>query len=252
MFDELVCECDCRLIERDYIYPADFKNWAIPQAQHEWILLLDADERVPEELAAEVRQVLEKPPTDTDGYWIGRRSFFLGYEIRHCGWNTDDVIRLFRRDPSRYEARLVHEEIDLPKERLRKLHASMLHYTTWSTDNYLGKLNRYADAGATIKIDRESHRDKSAFSMLMRAPLRFVQLYVLRLGFLDGVPGLQVCMFTAFYSFLKQAKHWEKVHALPQPDPEADRLEGDAAQVTIDFNETQRALRRDKKQRWAA
>jgi hypothetical protein len=75
----------------------------------------------------------------------------------------------------------------------------------------------------------------------MRAPLRFFQLYVLRLGFLDGIPGLQVCAFTAFYSFLKQAKLWEMNHAVLQPDPEAEPAVAADAASTLDFATAQRS-----------
>jgi glycosyltransferase involved in cell wall biosynthesis len=210
----------CRIIEREYINSANFKNWAIPQARNDWILLVDADERVTPELAAEVRQLLASPPADKDGFWIDRLGHYLGYRIDHCGWNADAVIRLFRRDMSRYKDRWVHSEIDLPAARVGKLKHSMLHYTMWDSDKYVYKLNRYASWGA-LNL-RDAGRRPSFFSMLTRAPLRFLQLYFLRLGFLDGVPGFQICVHTAYYAFLKQAKLWELHHALPQPDPEVD------------------------------
>jgi glycosyltransferase involved in cell wall biosynthesis len=209
----------CRIIEREYINSANFKNWAIPQARHEWVLLVDADERVTPELAEDIRRVLESPSPDLDGYWISRLNHFLGYPIKHCGWNTDDVIRLFRRDKSAYQKRWVHAEVELPPERVRRLAHPLLHYTTWDSDQFLYKLNRYAGWGALNMQDLG--RRPSALAMFTRAPLRFLQLYLLRLGFLDGIPGFQVCMYTAFYAYLKQAKLWEMQSALPQPDPES-------------------------------
>jgi glycosyltransferase involved in cell wall biosynthesis len=208
----------CRIIEREYVNSANFKNWAIPQARHEWILLVDADERVTPELAQEVRQVLHATPSSKDGYWIPRANHYLGYPIKHCGWNSDDVIRLFRRDESRYESRWVHAEVELPPTRVGKLKHPLLHYTTWDSDQYLYKLNRYAGWGA-LNL-RDAGRRPSLLAMLTRAPLRFLQLYFFRLGFLDGLPGFQICMHTAYYAFLKQAKLWEMHYGLPQPDPE--------------------------------
>jgi glycosyltransferase involved in cell wall biosynthesis len=210
----------CRIIERHYINSADFKNWAIPQAKHEWILLVDADERVTPQLAGEVRHVLESPPGDKDGFWIGRLGHYLGYQIIHCGWNADAVIRLFRRDRCRYKARWVHSEIELPASRVGRLKQELLHFTMWDSDKYVYKLNRYAGWGA-LNL-RDAGRRPSFFAMLTRAPFRFLQLYFFRLGFLDGVPGFQICVHTAYYAFLKQAKLWELHHALPQPDAEAE------------------------------
>jgi glycosyltransferase involved in cell wall biosynthesis len=210
----------CRIIEREYVHSANFKNWAIPQAQHPWVLIVDADERVTPQLAAEIRQELAAPNPAIDGYWIGRKNHFLGYHIAHCGWNRDDVLRLFRRDVGRYRERWVHAEIELDKSRVKRLKQPFEHYTTWSSDEYWRKMNRYASWGA-LNLRDEGHR-VSLLSMVFRAPLRFLQLYFLRLGFLDGVPGLHVCAYTAFYTFMKQARLWELERARQQPDPESD------------------------------
>jgi glycosyltransferase involved in cell wall biosynthesis len=223
----------CRIIEREYINSANFKNWAIPQARYPWVLLVDADERVTPELAEEVREVLKAPPRDKDGFWIPRANHYLGYRIKHCGWDSDDVIRLFRRDESQYEARWVHAEVDLPQQRLGKLKNPMLHYTTWDSDQYLYKMNRYATWGAMNFRDKAKR--PSLLAMLTRAPLRFLQLYFLRLGFLDGVPGFHICMHTAYYAFLKQAKLWEMHYGLPQPDPEAERAASAGHEPILSF-----------------
>jgi glycosyltransferase involved in cell wall biosynthesis len=220
----------CRIIERDYVNSANFKNWAIPQCRYPWVLVVDADERVTPELAKEIRDVLQAPPADKDGFWIDRANHYLGYRIKHCGWNSDAVIRLFRRDKSQYEQRWVHAEVDLPAERLGTLKHQFLHYTTWDSDQYLYKLNRYAGWGALNMRDKS--RRPSMLAMATRAPLRFLQLYFLRLGFLDGIAGFQICMHTAYYAFLKQAKLWELHHAIQQPDPEAE-IAGETEQEQI-------------------
>lgn len=212
----------CRVIEREYVNAADFRNWAIPQAQHEWVLIVDADERVTEELTAEIRHILSNPSSDIDGYWVDRDNHYLGHPIRHCGWSPDDVLRLFRRDVGRYQAGGTwHEEVDIPKERTRRLRNALLHYTTWSTNQYTEKLNHYANLGA--RNYQKKGRKPRALTLFLSAPVRFLQLYFLRLGFLDGLPGFHVCMYASFYSFLKKAKLWEMHCAHQQPDPEARR-----------------------------
>jgi len=210
----------CRIIEREYVHSANFKNWAIPQAQHPWVLIVDADERITPELTSEIRKTLAAPDPAVDGYWIGRKNHFLGYHIAHCGWDSDDVLRLFRRDRCRYRERWVHAEIELPKVRVRRLDNPLVHYTSWSSDEYWRKINRYASWGA-LNMRDEGHK-VNMLSMVFRAPLRFLQLYFLRLGFLDGMPGFHVCAYTAFYTFMKQARLWELHHAKPQPDPESE------------------------------
>ena len=192
----------CRIIERELIDFSNFKNWAIPQAKFPWLLVLDADERITPALATEIRHVLSRPPANRDGFWIGRSNFFMGQRIRHCGWNRDAVFRLFRRDVCRYTNRRVHEAIDVKPGRAGALQEKLDHYTVWTYDQYLAKLSHYTRLGAQDLHDRG--RRSSLFSLLVRVPLRFWQLYLLRLGFLDGAAGLQICMLTALGSFLKQ------------------------------------------------
>jgi glycosyltransferase involved in cell wall biosynthesis len=207
----------CRIIEREFVNYSDFKNWAIPQAQHEWVLIVDADERVTPELAGEIHQMLQSPPEHLDGFWIGRRNHFMGHEIKHCGWNTDAVFRLLRRDVCRYAPCRVHEGVLVKPRRAGRLKNRLLHYTYWSYDQYFDKYVNYTRWGA---MDYWDHGGRTGFLRLMFQPfLRFLQLYILRLGFLDGLPGLQICMLQSFFvSFVKQARLWEMEHALPQPD----------------------------------
>ena len=94
---------NCRIIEREYVNSADFKNWAIPQAKYEWVLIVDSDERVPPELAEEIRAVLENEDPGSDGYFIGRRNYLFGKLVKRSGWGKDSVLRLFRRDLARYK-----------------------------------------------------------------------------------------------------------------------------------------------------
>jgi glycosyltransferase involved in cell wall biosynthesis len=206
----------CRIIEREFINYADFKNWAIPQAKHEWVLLVDSDERVTPELAAEIKAILENPPSTIDGYWVYRRNFFMGQEIKHSGWDTDCVFRLIRRDKCRYGACRVHEEIFIDPKRTADLKQRLIHYTYWSYDQYFAKYLKYTKWGAEDMWDQGK---RATFANLLFRPfLRFLQLYVLKRGFLDGFAGLQICMLQAFFvSFMKQARLWEMEHAKPQP-----------------------------------
>ena len=211
----------CRVIEREYVCSADFKNWAIPQATHEWVLVVDADERVTPELAREIRAVVDGPDDPAkDAYWIGRDNHYLGHPIRRCGWANDGVVRLMRRDTCRYTDRWVHAEVDLPASRVGKLRGRFTHYTTWDSDHYSRKMIRYAEWGA--RNYHQAGKKPRLLKLILAAPARFVQLYVLRGGFLDGIPGLQVCMHSAYYSYQKQAKLWEMHYALQQPDPELE------------------------------
>jgi glycosyltransferase involved in cell wall biosynthesis len=208
----------CRIIEREYRYSADFKNWAIPQAKHPWVLLVDADERVTDKLADSIRRVLRNPPPDRDAYWASFDCYFLGHRLKYCGWNTK-AIRLFRRDTCRYEDRLVHADIEVDRRRVGWLKGKFLHYSIWSYDQFLAKYARYTTWGAQT-LHRRGRRATFA-SLLIRPMLRFVSLYFLRGGFLDGLPGLQACMLTAYYNtFVKQGKLWELTNVAAPPEHE--------------------------------
>ncbi len=198
---------DCRVIEREYRYSADFKNWAIPQASHPWVLIVDADERLSERLIQSIKAVLQKPAPQVLAYRISFACYFLGHHLKYSGWNND-AIRLIQRDSCRYHDRLVHADIDIPPEKVGKLKGRMRHYSITSYEQYFDKYLKYTSWGAEILLKKE--RRATFSSLFFRPVFRFLFLYLIRGGFLDGLPGLQVCMLTAFFNtFVKQAKLWE-------------------------------------------
>jgi glycosyltransferase involved in cell wall biosynthesis len=110
--EEIARQHGATLLQHEYRSPAAQKNWAIPHAGSDWVLCVDADERVTPELAREIRRTVSDPGAQ-NGYEIKRRNFFLGREIRYCGWQGDWVLRLFRRDRGRYAERQVHEVVEM-------------------------------------------------------------------------------------------------------------------------------------------
>ena len=214
---EIAAAHGARFVQHEYVNSATQKNWIIPQARHEWVLLVDADERVPPELASEIAAVLEGSPRH-DGYWIGRRNHFLGREMKHGGWETDAVIRFFRRDVARYEDREVHAEIVLPGP-LPTLRGRLDHYSFRSWRQYWPKIAKYTDWGASQAF-RDGKRAGRA-SIILRPVLRFLKMYVVRGGFLDGTEGAQLAMLGAFSVYLKYAKLWEMSRRARTERPEA-------------------------------
>src|SRR5262249_54662223 len=157
----------CRVIERAYINSADFKNWAIPQAQHEWVLVVDADERVTPELAREIQWLLASEPA-CDGYSLRRDNFFLGHAIRHCGWSTSRLVRLFRCDGSRYETRRVHANVIVASGKLGELVHPLEHHTALDLDRFVAKQVRYANWSALDAF--EAGNQATWFRLLTHAP----------------------------------------------------------------------------------
>jgi len=197
----------CRLIRGEWTGYAPFRNWAVSHVRHPWVLIVDADERVTPDLAAEIRKVLARPQKGVDGYKVGFITYFMGHRLRFSNWNRPSI-RLVRRERCRFEPKQVHERIVLEPSRVRRLRHKLLHYSISDCDDFLNKYAIYTRLAAGEMWYRG--RRAGFASLLIRPLLRFVSLYVIRGGFLDGIPGLQVCMLMAFFNtFVKQARLWE-------------------------------------------
>lgn len=198
-----------RVMQRQYNGPADQKNWAIPQARHEWVLLLDADERAPEKLKLEIQKYLNKENIPFDAFWVARRNFFMGKEVHHSGWQGDTVVRLIRRDLCRYNDRQVHEEIITEGLRVGWLENKLLHYTYRDMEHFLAKMRRYARWSAQ---DHEKKTKRvTAFHLMAKPLFRFFKHYFLQLGFLDGKVGLVVSVVMAWGVFLRYVNLMERI-----------------------------------------
>lgn len=178
------------------------KNFALDQAHGEWILWLDADERVTPELAAEIRRTIATEPVEA-GFEIPRRAFFLGRWIRHCGWYPGHVLRLFRRDSGRFDDRQVHETLLLQGRRGR-LTADLDHYTDDSLEHYFWKFNRYTSLAAGEVAARKKRI--GGVTIIFRPLHTWVKMYLLKQGFRDGAHGLMLCLLSAAYVAAKYAK----------------------------------------------
>jgi glycosyltransferase involved in cell wall biosynthesis len=194
-----------RLLQHEYVNSATQKNWAIPLAAHEWVLVVDADEQVTPELRAEITELLAGEP-ECDGYRIYRRNHFFGHPIRYCGWQSDDVLRLFKRDGCRYLDREVHADVMVDSGKVGVLSGRLLHFTYRSMDQYLEKFGRYTTWAAGDL--RTQGKRATVFRLLVRPAWRFFRQFVLRGGFLDGRPGLVLCGLSAMSVFTKYAKLW--------------------------------------------
>ena len=193
------------VLQREYFGSAAQKNWAIDRVQHDWVLIIDADERVPEPLAREVLTVLASQPA-VNGYYIRRENVFLDRVIRHSGWSTDKVVRLFRKDKGRYPNRRVHADLEIEGP-VPVLRHSFLHYTFRTFEQYFPKFLNYAEWGAAQAF-RDGRR-AGVVALAFRPWWRFVRTYFFQLGFLDGMHGFVLCALQAFGVFLKYGRLWE-------------------------------------------
>jgi glycosyltransferase involved in cell wall biosynthesis len=194
-----------QLLQREYFGSAAQKNWALDRVSHPWVLIVDADERVPPLLAAEILKTLATNP-GVDAFYIKRENIFIDRVMRHSGWSTDKVIRLFRTEKGRYPNRRVHADLAIEGP-TPLLDNAFLHYTFRSFDQYFDKFLNYAEWGAAQAF-REG-RSVGILEIAGRPLWRFLRTYVLQLGFLDGLHGLVLCTLQSFGVFLKYARLWE-------------------------------------------
>jgi glycosyltransferase involved in cell wall biosynthesis len=203
-----------RVLQHPYESPARQKNWAVTQARHAWILILDADERVTPDLAAEIRALAAAGPP-RPAYWIRRQNTYLGRTLRYGGWGSDEVIRFFHRDRARYPDVRVHEEME-PDGEPGRLAGRLLHHSVRSLAAYGPKMETYSTWWAEDRA--AAGRRASAWSVFSHTTGRFVRMYILQAGFLEGGLGLIVALQGAYSVFLKYAKLWEKDHRAEDPD----------------------------------
>jgi len=192
------------IYQRPFVSAAKQKNWAISIVRNKWILILDSDEALTPELKAEIAGLA--PGERVEGYWIRRRSEYLGRKIRHCGWQRDKVLRLFHRPSGRYDETEVHEEISLAGNTDILSH-TLEHYPYSEIDQHLKKINDYTSRGARDYVDQGGRFP--IVNCLLHPPFRFIRMYLLQAGFRDGLPGFVLCLLSSYGVFLKYAKAWE-------------------------------------------
>jgi (heptosyl)LPS beta-1,4-glucosyltransferase len=193
------------VVVHEYENAATQRNWALPQIDTEWTLVLDADEWVSDALAERIQKIITF--TDSaDGYQILRNSFFLGKLIRHCGWHHDYNLRLFRTGKGRYLDKRVHSKVVVDGT-VEKIDEVMYHNTYRTFEEYFATMQRFTTWGAQDAFERG--KKAHLHDLLLRPIQRFLKMYVFRRGFLDGYHGAVLCGLSAFSVFTKYAKLWK-------------------------------------------
>lgn len=195
-----------RVLQHEYVNYAAQNNWAIPQARHEWVLVLDSDERLTPALTAEIRTLLDRGP-ERNGYWIRRDNYLFGRRVRFSGWGGDKVLRLFRRDLARLREKRVHAGIEL--ENTGALSGRIDHHSVADMRAWADKINRYSSWKAEDKFQRGARF--AVAQLLLRPPARLAKDLVLRLGILDGWRGFLIAAMSAYAELIMVAKILEKV-----------------------------------------
>ena len=196
-----------RVIEHVFTGFGTQRAAALTACREDWVLWLDADERLDARAISAITTAIASPGSITH-FRLARATWFLGQRIRFCGWQGERLVRVFRRASARFDDAPVHEQVVVAGEGPGELAGTIEHlsYRTW--DDCVTKMLRYAPANAEKAYARG--RRASLLDVIVRPPLRFLRQYVLQLGLFDGAHGFVLCALASTQVFLKYAALWQR------------------------------------------
>jgi glycosyltransferase involved in cell wall biosynthesis len=195
-----------RVIERDWPGHVEQKNFAIDQAANDWVLCVDADERVSPELRQEVEEALARESPGVSGYTMPRKNFYLGRWVLHGGWYPDRKLRLFRRSLGKWGGTNPHDHVRV-QGKVGRLRGDLHHYSYQSLADHLRTINSFTDIAAREKLKKGVRFPVPR--MILQPPFKFFKMFFLKQGFREGAVGLIMATMGSLYVFLKYAKLWE-------------------------------------------
>ena len=202
---EICKEFTDKVYHQDWLGMNGQKAFAKGQARCEWLLNIDADERVSDELAAEIKAVLESG-SEIDGFFVPRRVHYLGRWINHSGWYPDHKLRLFKMDKGRWAGTDPHDKV-VVSGKTSYLKADLYHYTYKNIENFVNVVNSFTTVAA---VEYEKKGKGCGFiNIVLRPVFTFFKKYFLKQGVRDGLPGFFISASSAYYVFLKYVKLWE-------------------------------------------
>ncbi len=200
---EIAQRYGARIYKNTFVDYGSQKNFALDKASYQWVLNLDADERVSELLKKEIQTVKQQPEDqiDTDGFLVKRKNFYMGRWIRHSGWYPDRKLRLFRKDKSQWYGR-VHEGLAL-EGKATPMEGDILHYTYRDIADHVNRLNRYSQ----FQAEDIARKKKLLYLRAFLLPgVTFLRFYAWKMGILDGFPGFVIALVSSWSTALKYLK----------------------------------------------
>lgn len=198
-----------KVIQRPFKNFADQRNFALEQAKHDWVLFIDADERITEKLKKEIIEEISHP-NGTVAFMVKRLYYFKQKRIRFSGFQTDTTYRLFQNGTVKYnKTKIVHEMPEISGES-KLLKNNMLHYCFDSATHYKSKMQHYAKLKALELFNKG--KTTNTYHLYIRPVIKFITNYIFRLGFLDGKEGFQICYLSAYgvnYRYRELKKLWK-------------------------------------------
>lgn len=210
---DICTEYSDRVYQRAWPGNIDQKNYAIGLAKNDWVLCLDADERLSSGLTMEIQNALQNPG-DTLGFFFPRRSFYLGRWIYHGDWYPDYQLRLFKRGYGKWQGTNPHGRVIVDGKTGYMKH-DIYHFNYKNFSHQLRTIDNYSNIFADVMVERG--KGFSLFQLIFRPLYKFIKVYIIKRGFLDGLPGFILAISNAFYIFVKYVKLWERTpHAPPE------------------------------------
>jgi len=201
---EIIIRYTDKLLQHDTKDLREKYQYAQNQCANPWVLFIDADEWLTHDIKEEIETII-KGQTSYDGFIVNRRNRYLGREIQYGGWYPDREIRLYRKDRGRWEGG-IHAKVSVDGK-IGTLKNYYMHTPYTNTAHQIRTIDRYSEAFAEDL--RASGRHFHLLNMITRPLYRFFRDYILKRGFLDGIPGLIIVASTMYYVFMKHAKLWE-------------------------------------------
>lgn len=198
-------EMGCKVIESKWLGFGPTKQLAVDSAENDWILSMDADERISEALAKTIKRILSDQ-IPACGYRINRDSYYLGKLIRFSGWQKDRPLRFFNKKYGRFNDKIVHESVKIEGE-IGFIKETILHFPYPDVNTHIDKINRYSSLGAQKLYEKNS--TVCLAGIIFRGLFKFIKMYFLRFGFLDGLHGLVLAIISSFGVSLKYLKLWQ-------------------------------------------
>lgn len=199
--DKIAQSYGAKIFKRTFDSFSNQKNYALSLAMNEWVLHLDADEVLSNELKEEIRRTLEN--TKYDGFMLVRSNFFLGRQMKHSGLDKEERLRLAKKSLSKYEGGIIHEEL-VVNGKVGKLNNVFFHYTCQNLDGYFNKFDQYTTFGALKMLDK--NKKARVVDIAFRPVFEFIKRYILKLGCLDGLEGFVWAVIGSYYTFTKYIK----------------------------------------------
>jgi len=195
----------CKVIKSEWLGFGRTKQLAVKLASHSWVFSIDSDEVCSAKLKGDIIKLINNQ-NNVSGYRIKRQTYYLNKPIHYCGWQNDYPIRLFRKDKGTFNTNEIHEYVELDGE-IKNITSLLLHFSFPTISSHLEKINTYSSLSA--KVAFEKNKKSSLLAAILKGTFKFFKMFILQLGFMDGMTGLILSKNSAFGVYLKYIKIYE-------------------------------------------